>query len=113
MHDPRSQRLMTLLDDEHDALRAGAFDRIEALAEEKSSLTDSMQQDAPPPSELRLLRAKAAVNAALLRAAISGVEAARTRLAALQDARANLTVYDREGQTSQVAAGQRKLERKA
>lgn len=90
--------LAALLDSENAAIIAGDYAALDALAPRKLQLFDALTGLQIPKADLRMIAGKLANNQSLLAAAIKGIGAARSRLAALRAVRDGLQVYDRSGQ---------------
>ncbi len=89
--------LVALLDRENAAIIAGDYATLDELAIAKQQLFDALSGTPIPKAELRVIAAKLDKNQMLLAAAIKGIGAARSRLAALRAVRDGLQVYDRSG----------------
>jgi hypothetical protein len=99
-----AERLDALLREQRDALREGRLDALESVAVRLDRAIRALGRDLPPDAAARL-RDKAARNARLLGAALSGLSDMR---ALREDAqRARLTTYDASGRLrSSVTRGQ-------
>jgi len=105
--------LLSVLDEEGNALRKGDLAALPKIAEEKSRLSVEIKKQAVTQQQLEILRAKASANASLLAAAIRGIKAARARLDALSEVRDVLSVYGPAGQIERVPTKRSDIERKA
>ena len=107
-----TDKLLALLAQEKKAILTGAFDQIESLATQKKLLLQKMST-VTRRQDLQSALHAIAHNQQLLTSAISGVNAARERLAALREVRDGLHVYTPWGlqQHSQVAG--KELSKKA
>lgn len=108
-----AKQIITLLETERQALKAGQFDVLDALAEQKAKLFDRLSDQTLSEPMLAQIRARLSENQALFLAAARGVAAARDRLIALQNVRENLSFYDRSGQMANVQSARPIVERKA
>lgn len=99
-----AEALADLLAREATLLRAGAFDALDALAQEKEALAvDLAAAEVPPPAAAaRQLQAAAQRNALLLEAARDGLCAARRRLAELAAPPPVLHTYDGSGRRARL-----------
>lgn len=113
MHDGRATRLLLLLEQEHAAILTGNFAALGKLASDREALLLAVTGAGLPAADLRMIRAKASVNAQLLKSAIAGVSTARQRLSALARAQDGLEVYDASGKVARVAVKGGGVERKA
>lgn len=94
-------QLGALLDEEAQALRSADFGALAALTEAKTALTARVEAMAAAGGpDLATLVRKAQRNEASLRAAISGVRAARLRVGELSRAAQGTTTYDSQGRKS-------------
>jgi hypothetical protein len=103
---PRADRVLDALARalarERALLGAGDFAGLAAAAEEREAQTAALERLelhdlANAEAALGRLRAAAARNVALLRAALEGAAAGRRRAAEISEARARLSSYDRSG----------------
>lgn len=105
-HDaPRAimDRLDALLEEERQAVLAGALDDIAGLAEEKERLIGALNAAAPDRQKaLRGLHDKVARNQTLLDATLAGLRKVTARLAAVREVRRSLETYDENGRKSTI-----------
>ncbi len=113
MRDQVVNQVLDLLDTERQALRTGDFDALNPLLEAKTQLFERLQVTAPGRRDLEIIQQKLSENQALLSAAIQGVDAARTRLSALQNVRENLSTYDHNGQMAKLPTARPAMTKKA
>jgi flagellar biosynthesis/type III secretory pathway chaperone len=90
--------LLTLLEQENLAIIAGDYPALDLLADRKQALFEALPSLRLSQDDLRAISGSLVRNKSLLAAAIKGIAAARTRLAALRAVREGLQVYDRSGQ---------------
>ncbi len=105
--------LFKLLDEERTAIKAADFDSLAPLSDAKVALFDELSSISATKTEFARIQMQLAENQALLAAAIAGVNAARGRIAALQNIREGLAVYDQSGQMAPVPTRRPELEKKA
>jgi hypothetical protein len=105
--------LCALIDTENAAILRGDFAAIDALSKRKATLVSALSRQPITADDIGMIKTKIVRNQVLLRAAIQGVTAARTRLAALRDVRDGLQVYDRSGQFANLPKPRPDLEKKA
>lgn len=99
-----ASRLEALLGEQRAALRAGQLETLGTIAPRLERAMETLTPGVPPP-QLARLRAMAAENARLIRAALSGLAEVRTLRAGAQGTR--LSTYDASGRlSSQAATGQ-------
>jgi flagellar biosynthesis/type III secretory pathway chaperone len=108
-----AKELIQLLDKERLALNTGAFDDLDQLSGAKTILFENLTRADSSAADLALIKHKVSENQKLLAAAIRGVSAARERLAALENVRGGLAVYDRDGQLAKVPTSKPALQKKA
>ncbi len=113
MSSETAKELIHLLEKERLALHVGAFEELDQLAGAKTSLFESQTRGGSSATDLALIRNKLSENQTLLAAAIRGVTAARERLAALDNVRDGLAVYDQKGQLAKVPTTKPALQKKA
>ena len=113
MSDNRITTLNTALDEEAIALRRGNYDDLPVLREKIFGLVEQLASKPPEPSVLRPIKAKIEANQRLIEAAISGVAAARERIAQLHEVRDGLSVYNARGIRATTRLGKGGMERKA
>ncbi len=90
------EALRALLEEERDALLAGELDRLAALADRKEHLCAALADAGPGDDHMRVLRDALTQNAALLKAAQAGLDAARLVLSGERPVQ-TMTVYARDG----------------
>ncbi len=105
--------LMTHLSQEREAIRKAGFARLDEMAGKKEDLFLQVAQATLSNAELSRLKQAIDRNQSLLAAAIAGVHAAQTRLAALDHVRAGLSVYDQSGQMATYPTTKPDIEKKA
>jgi len=113
MTNTAARSLIAALDEESIALRTGALLDLPQIADKKSSLLIALESEKGLAADLAKIRAKAARNEALLAAAIKGVQAARDRLAALNEVKTGLNLYSEKGKMKYLKPGATALEKKA
>jgi len=106
------QALRALLEEEKDALLRGKYDKLEAFAEAKQQVVQSLDGHDLPQATLEVLRRSLAQNAALLGSAAQGIQDARHLLVRLRGGQAT-QMYDRHGTSKTMRTVENKLERKA
>lgn len=89
--------LVALLDTERQLIRAGRFEDLGPLQDDKTRLFAHLEADPPPAVTLDRLRARAGSNLALLAAARDGFAAAQARLRELERLARGGAGYDRHG----------------
>ena len=90
------EALRALLQAERDALLAGDFASLAGLADRKEHLCAALKDVDPGQTQIRALRDALEQNAGLLKAAQTGLDAARLVLAAERPVQ-TMTVYARDG----------------
>ncbi|PUB11789.1 hypothetical protein [Yoonia sediminilitoris] len=108
-----AEQVIDLLEQERLALRAGQFEVLDGLADQKNRFFESPLMRELTDTDLAQIRKKLLENQMFLSAAVRGVAAARERLAELQNVRENLSFYDQAGQMANVKTPRRAVERKA
>jgi flagellar biosynthesis/type III secretory pathway chaperone len=106
-------QLHQVLDQERQALISADFEALAAFVSQKEDLLAQLDKTIPAKEVLRPIRQKMDENLALLAAAIKGVAAAGERLAALQNVKNGLSVYDNAGRLAHVRTHNPALEKKA
>ncbi|NBB84534.1 MAG: hypothetical protein GVY28_14175 [Alphaproteobacteria bacterium] len=106
---PFAERLRRLLAEEHDALRAGAVDQLDALLRRKEALAEEAEAAdvralGCSPAEAEALRRLAVRNAALLEAARDGIRAAIDRVGERARLAGRLDTYDASGARRELGA---------
>jgi hypothetical protein len=96
-----SRDLEHALDEVHAALLDGAFAQLGAMSDQITHLLNTASDLTK--AELDAVQAKAARNAALLRAAMQGVRAADRRLGELREAARGHKTYGPKGQRATIA----------
>lgn len=94
-------RLSQLIMIEREALLAGDLDAVVALAEEKASMAQTLEQENA--ADLRILSSQLEHNGRLLAAAREGVATVLTTLKNQREARNSLASYDRTGRARQIS----------
>lgn len=114
-HESTIAALAALLAAEAEAARRGALADLAALAVRKTELVAALPASVGPAlaRDLAPIRAAAEANGRLLAAALSGVEAASARLAAIRAAIARLDSYDATGRATTVRFAAGSVERRA
>lgn len=104
-----------LLEDERDALLAGALDRIADLHDRKTELIETLHLlDLQDQQQLSELSQKLDRNQALLSSALDGIRSVAQRLAAVRQVRENLDTYGSDGQRKSVKTKvEKSLEKRA
>jgi len=92
-----AEKLLALMDGERQAIMKGDFSELDKFATQKIALFDALNDSRPSSDQLHAIQFSLRHNEALLSAAISGVSAARTRLAALREVKDELRVYTAQG----------------
>lgn len=110
---PRLKDLMTLLEQERQAVRRGQVDQLSDIAARKDQMMGHVAAMQLTRQDARALRDAADRNGRLIAAALSGVRDAQHRLAALSEASDGLTVYSADGAKARVNSTGRTLQRKA
>lgn len=106
-------QLHQLLDLEREALIAADFEALATFVQQKEDLLAQLEKTIPAKDILRPVRQKMDENLALMAAVIKGVAAAGERLAALQNVKSGLSVYDNAGRLEHVRTHNPALEKKA
>lgn len=109
----RPHPLFRLLDEEREAIRLAAFDRVDALAPKKERLLQALPDADLTPSDLSRLAQSVSRNQRLLQAAIDGFSGVQDRLAALRRAAEGFDTYARDGGRSRVGGKPPSIQRKA
>ena len=89
-----------LLDQERDAIIAGHLDRLPNFSDRKINAFDTLKSQDAASRHIKIAQDRLTRNATLLKAAIDGVQAAQSRIAALDDVHKTLRVYSADGQIS-------------
>ena len=105
-------KVLTMLADERAMLRAGRFDGLDEIARKKARYIDDLAQMSLPADMLQRLNRELVQNAALLQAALEGVQTARQIIIAAGEGK-SVRVYGRDGMQSLGAGPGAALERKA
>lgn len=113
MVDATALQLLDLLDQERSTLKAGSFDKLDEIVAMKANVLQRLGQEAPGREHLAQIKRQLSENQQLLGAAINGVSAARDRLAALQNVRDGLNVYNQGGQKAKVSTSRPGFDKKA
>jgi hypothetical protein len=113
MSNATTKELIRVLEDEHQALCAGAFKTLDELLGKKEHLLEELIRFKSSEETLAKIKSKLTVNQTLLAAAIHGVRAARDRIAGLEEVREGLAIYDRGGQLAKVSTPVSTLKKKA
>lgn len=96
------ERLISVLDEEREALTKGDFGALADLVDYKSLLEDRIASGALNEKQLASVRKKASENQNLFAAAIKGFNTARVRLDAMEDVRVGLSTYSKDGEKMRV-----------
>ncbi|KJZ21141.1 hypothetical protein [Loktanella sp. S4079] len=107
------RELLNLLEAEATAIRNGEFSNLDEMRTRKETLFDAFKVGNPTEKEVENLRATILRNQSLFEAALSGIRAARSRIAALQNVRSGLSTYDQSGALSRVEIHHPQIEKKA
>ena len=104
-----------LLDDERAALLAGDLEKIARLHDRKAGLIERLRVlDLQDAKQIQQISDKIGRNQQLLGAAIDGIRAVASRIAAVRQVRENLDTYDETGQKKSIATSANKaLEKRA
>ncbi|MBS0562984.1 MAG: hypothetical protein JSR87_00380 [Proteobacteria bacterium] len=113
MTDSAADQMRRLLGQQRDCLKSGRLDDLAGLAARLENLAAGLGDRPVGQNELAALRAQARENAALVRAALKGVEAARARLLAIRGAGAGLAVYTAAGEAVRHPVAPATVERRA
>ncbi len=95
------------------ALLQGDYAALEQLHADKLRHILALENVPPSAQDLRVLRQVMDANQALMEAALSGVQSAKDRLAALQKAQAGLTTYEQDGRLANRQTAATRVEKKA
>lgn len=106
------EHLLSLLQEEREALLSGNYDRLERLADAKEKAVKAIQTQTMPRGILSNLQKRLERNLAMLGAASEGIRDARQRLAQLQSGHAT-QMYDRLGGSRTIRPPHHELEHKA
>ena len=109
---PSFSNLKQLLVQERLAIISGDFKAIDALSIWKEELFDNLPKNQRNAKNLEEIRVALDRNQNLLKAAISGVTSARSRLIELSDVREKLRVYDQSGRFSAHASTRPELNKR-
>lgn len=104
--------LLTLLQQEREALLGGDYDQLERLANAKEQAVKAIQAQSMPRGILANLQKRLERNMAMLGAAAEGVRDARQRLAQLRSGH-ETQMYDRLGASRTIRPPRHELEHKA
>lgn len=104
------ERLAQLLDVERTALLSGDFETVSALASQKETL--AQQLDESDARHLRALSPTLTRNTALLAAAQEGVSTVLSTLKAQREARMTLSSYDSSGNATKITQPKHGTERR-
>jgi len=106
-------QLLSVLDQERQAILAGDTETLAGFDAQKATLAEKLKTGPKNSGELAAISAALNRNARLLSAAITGVKAARSRLAALAAVRDGLSTYSATGNREIVATRKSAIEHKA
>lgn len=113
MTDDLSERFLSLLAKERDAIRAGALIELSEIGVEKDAMTIELIKANLSDANVRRIETALQTNGHMLAAARDGVKAAVVRLGALRAVREGLSLYTADGTRQTVARTPSELERKA
>lgn len=115
MADPKvpTAKLITLFEEERDALSSGDRDRLQTLARTKEHLVQQVAEAGVEGHELAMLRAEATRNEALLAAHAAGLRAAIKRIEALSAPGDPFTSYDKSGALKSIGSTAPGFERRS
>lgn len=105
--------LHAVLDAERAALLGANYGTLGPIAASKEQLLGQLSSTSDQMTGLQEIKTRIAANQALLRAAINGVAAAKARVAALQNVRDELGIYDQTGKLEKAVNCGGSLEKKA
>lgn len=91
------EALLSLLDAEANALRVADFEKIDALAEEKQRLIETLPEVVMDPSCVETLRQRSDRNGRLFEATLSGLRSVIERLQDVERVSAHLDTYTARG----------------
>jgi len=97
------EELHQLLAQENAAIICGSYSEIDVCAERKQQLFFKLQSKKITQADLQQVAIAILRNQVLLAAAIQGIEAARKRIASLEEVRTGLSVYNQSGKIARVA----------
>lgn len=103
MNNRAFRNALKLFDEEREALRTGALDRVAQIGAERDLILADLDAIRMSREQAVRLKEKATANAELLAAALAGVKDAQKRLAALEGIRRGLSVYTADGALETVA----------
>lgn len=107
------KELLRFLASEKDFLLSGNIAEIINRTEEKVNLFQDLKDYQTPDKILHSISMRLVQNQKLIAAAIRGIQNARSRLNELENVRAGLTVYDKNGHLNNASSGKTCIERKA
>lgn len=113
MRDKLTIELHTLLDLEQSALLHADYQTLPSLQDDKERLLAMVPAESWGTANLVAIRSKIERNQALLRGAIDGISAARTRLSELEKVQQSLSVYDPTGKIEITQNRKGSIEKKA
>ena len=105
--------LFSILAEERQALLNAHYGSLPAIAAAKDQCLQALGQSLPPRAVLLAFKTQIEENQQLIKAELRGVDAARKRIAALEDVRDVLTTYDPSGKVSLMPNTQTTIEKKA
>ncbi|MBS1301870.1 flagellar biosynthesis protein FlgN [Loktanella sp. SALINAS62] len=105
--------LLSILEQERGALRAGQIDRLQDLTQQKIALVDRLVTSGSAPDRLSLILSVMGRNERLLKSACDGIGAANARLAEMRSVKSNLSYYSSAGKKSNIRTPDPSLERRA
>ena len=109
------QELDALLGAERRTIRTGVFAGLATIVTQKTALLNRLERELNPKDFRQLAAAKKHfdANQRLLKAALRGIEAARSRVAAIKTASASLNTYDSHGRAQSILTMSSAIERHA
>lgn len=105
-------KAMKLFEEEQNALRLGAMEKVAAIGQRKEALLADLTDIKLSHEQAIRMREQAERSTKMLSAAIQGIKDAQNRLAALEKIRNGLSVYDANGERHTVAKGDKGLHHK-
>jgi len=107
-----SDRLLALLAEERAALLSGDLGALSVLSGRKEALAEILESEVLGQTQARDVAAAARQNQALLKAAIEGLQAARTRLETARAGGPPLSTYGADGRAQTHSTAKPGLERR-
>ena len=109
------QELNVLLGKERMAIRTGVFVGLATIVTQKTALLNRLERELNPRDfpHLEATKKHFDANQRLLKAALRGVEVARSRVTAIKTANASLNTYDSHGRVKSILTTTNAVERHA